>query len=71
LAYNNLGLFYFRQYDWGRALPLFEESLKINPDNAEAHYNLALVLRGIGRGADAASHFRIADRLRPRKGGRS
>ena len=66
LAYNNLGLYYYRQYDWGRALPMFEESLKINPDNAEAHYNLALLLRGTGREADAELHFRIAARLRPR-----
>lgn len=71
LAYNNLGLFYFRQFDWGRAVPMFEQSLKLNPDNAEAHYNLALVLRDIGRGAEADAHFRSADRLRPRKGRRS
>jgi tetratricopeptide (TPR) repeat protein len=71
MAYNNLGLFYYRQGDLGRALPLFQKSVQIKPDNAEAHYNLALVLRGIGMEADAASHFRIADRLRPRKGGRS
>jgi len=71
MAYNNLGLFYYRQYDWGRALPLFEQSLKIDSNNAEVHYNLALILRDIGREADAQTHFRIADRLRPRKGRRS
>jgi len=65
MAYNNLGLFYFRQGEWGRALPHFQESVRINPDNAEAHYNLALVLQGIGRGAEAASHFETASRLRP------
>jgi protein O-mannosyl-transferase len=71
MAYNNLGLFYFRQGDWGRALPLFQKSVTINPNNAEVHYNLALVLRGIGMEADAKSHFQIADHLRPRKSPRS
>ena len=71
MAYNNLGLFFYRQGDWGRALPLFQQSVKINPVSPEAHYNLGLELRGIGKEADAESHFRIAGHLRPRKGPRS
>jgi tetratricopeptide (TPR) repeat protein len=71
MAYNNLGLFLYRQGDVGRALPLFQKSLKINPDDPEAHYNLALVLRGIGREADAESQFRIVDHLRPHMGRQS
>jgi hypothetical protein len=65
MAYNNLGLYYFRQGEWGLALPRFRQSVTINPDNAEAHYNLALVLQGIGRDAEAESHFDTASRLRP------
>jgi Flp pilus assembly protein TadD len=64
MSYNNLGLFYLRQGDLGRALPLFRKSLTMNPDNAEAHYNLGVVLRDIGSAADAEAQFRIADRLR-------
>jgi hypothetical protein len=71
MAYNNLGLFLYRQGDLGRALPLFQQSVKINPDNPESHYNLAVVLRAIGMEADAQSHFRIADRLRPGTGRRN
>lgn len=71
MAYNNLGLFLYRQGDLGRALPLFQQSVNINPDNPESHYNLAVVLRAIGMEADAQSHFRIADHLRPRTGRRN
>jgi len=43
----------------------YREALRLRPDYAEAHNNLAILLRTRGEHADAAEHYRTALRLRP------
>jgi len=43
----------------------YQEALKLAPDSAEAHNNLAGVLVGLGRAEEAIPHFREAVRLAP------
>ena len=42
-----------------------DEALRLNPDDAEAHSNLASALQFQGRLADALQHAREAARLKP------
>ncbi len=39
----NLGLFYFRKQEYKRALPEFERTIKINPQDAESYYYLGYI----------------------------
>jgi tetratricopeptide (TPR) repeat protein len=50
------------------ALAGYLEVLQMDPDNAEAHYNLAIVLVRLGRNAEAVAHIREALRLKPELG---
>jgi Flp pilus assembly protein TadD len=43
----------------------YREALALRPDYAEAHNNLAIVLRNRGRLGEAASHYQEALRIRP------
>ena len=43
----------------------YREALKRRPDYAEAHNNLAIVLRHLGNEQEAAAHYRQALQLRP------
>jgi tetratricopeptide (TPR) repeat protein len=47
------------------AIPEFEKSLRLKPDYAEAHYNLAVALGKAGRVAEAIPHYQEALRLKP------
>src|SRR5438034_6725058 len=44
MAYNNLGIIMSQANRIPKAMELFKQALRINPDNAEAHYNLGNVL---------------------------
>ena len=50
---NDLGVVYFSKADWPQARQFFEEALKVNPNFAEAWYNLALVRAQIGETSGA------------------
>lgn len=43
----------------------YNEALRLNPDNPEAHYNLCLALLRLNRKEDAVHHCAEALRLRP------
>ncbi len=62
-ALNNLGNVHLQRGELAAAIERYEASLALDPDNGEAHYNLGLALRGQGREAEAAPHFRAAERL--------
>ena len=43
----------------------YEQALKLNAANPEAHYNLGLILLRLDRKAEASHHLQEALRLRP------
>jgi len=49
------------------ALRAWRESVRLDPHNAEFRYNLALLLHGMGRDAEALEHATEACRLNPGK----
>lgn len=51
--------------DYQEALPRFEESLRLNPEQPEAQNNICGVLLQLGRPAEAAAHCTEALKARP------
>ena len=51
--------------DLAGAIVGFREAVRLAPDNADAHYQLALALRKKGARAEARRHFEEAQRLAP------
>ena len=47
------------------AIGHFEQALRIKPDLAEAHYNLAVALEQTGKIEDAIRHYEQVLRLKP------
>jgi len=44
----------------------FAEAIKVDPNLAEAHYNLGLALHNQGKHAEATEHFKTAAKLAPK-----
>jgi tetratricopeptide (TPR) repeat protein len=40
---NNLGVVYFKQKQYDKALDQFQTAIRLKPDFADAYYNLAIV----------------------------
>jgi len=59
-AKNNEGVDHLVQGHYDVALKYFKEALAAKPDFAEAHFNLAVSLDGIGKHAEATSAFEKA-----------
>ena len=51
--------------DWESALRYFEKALEIDPNLAEAHYNLGITLKELGRLDDAEASFTQAIAMKP------
>ena len=47
------------------ALPAFQKAVDLMPDDAEAHYNLGVVLKSAGRLDEAAASYRRAIEIKP------
>lgn len=47
------------------ALPAFQKTAELMPDDAEAHYNLGIVLKSAGRLDDALTSYRRALKIKP------
>ncbi len=67
LPRNGLGVLYTEKRDFERAVSLFEEAIRLAPDFASAHLNLAQALRELGREAEALEHEREYERLEKRE----
>lgn len=65
LAYDNLAKVRIKQGRYGDAITHLSEALRLNPYDAEAHYDLASVLQQRGDREQAMVHFRTAIRLKP------
>ena len=49
----------------GEAITQYEQTLRIEPDYAEAHCNLGIALEKAGRMPEAIQHYKRALKLRP------
>jgi tetratricopeptide (TPR) repeat protein len=66
MAHNNLGVVLADQGRRDEAIAQFEQTLRLKPDHAEAHDNLAIQLAAIpGRLPEAIDHGELAVRLKP------
>ena len=65
IAHNNLAAYYVAQMRneeaWGHVI----EALRIRPNYAEAHVNLATILRRLGKADDSEREYRVALSLQP------
>ena len=64
-AYHNLGLAHRHLKNWPSAKTAYREALRLNPNLAEAHENLARVYVELGDLTLAITHFQKALELRP------
>jgi tetratricopeptide (TPR) repeat protein len=64
MAYNNLGIL-VSSNRIDDAIELYQQSLRINPNNAEAHLNIGNAALQLGRVAEAREQYQEAVRLRP------
>ncbi|MGO9246782.1 MAG: tetratricopeptide repeat protein [Verrucomicrobiia bacterium] len=65
LAWLNLGLIQYWDGHLDDAIGYFEQTLRVNPDSADAHSSLGIVLLQLGRTQEAASHLERALRIDP------
>jgi len=65
-GWQNLGQLYMDLTDWKKAEKAFRKVVELENDNAIAHFNLARVLRAVGRTAEADQEMDLAIRLDPR-----
>lgn len=65
-AWQNLGLLCIGKRDWEEAETAFRKVIELNQENAIAHFNLARVLRELGREKEAEKELEIALELDPR-----
>jgi len=64
-AYNNLGMLYFDQHDYGHAAQVLEQGLKLNPDMPTASAMLGLSYAQLGESEKAVPLLEAAVRLNP------
>lgn len=64
---TNLGNLRTEQGRLEEALPLYQQALSYDPDYANAHHNLAVAYRRLGRLDDAVRHLKQVHRLEGRR----
>lgn len=65
LVLNGLGQAHFALGRLQEAAQSFQQATLIQPDNAEAHYNLAVILQALGQNDQAASSYEAAIAHKP------
>ena len=61
----NAGVKALKKPDLVAAIASFREAITLAPDNAQAHFQLALALRRVGKPEEARAEFEAAKRLAP------
>jgi hypothetical protein len=64
-AHYNLGSVLLAQFEFARAIPVFQNAIALNPNWPELHNNLGLALRNEARHTEALASFKRALTLRP------
>jgi Tfp pilus assembly protein PilF len=64
--HNNLGFAYMQTGRAEDAKRHFQQAIDIDPDNADAHFNLGSILTSEHNPDQASQHYAIAARLDPR-----
>lgn len=62
-AKNNEGVDHLAQGHYEASVPFFQDALKFKDNFAEAHFNLAVALDGLGKHAEATEEFKKAKEL--------
>jgi len=65
VAHNNLANYYLLQQENQQALPHIQEALRIKPTYPQAHTNMALVLKRLGKFDDSEREYKTALDLQP------
>jgi tetratricopeptide (TPR) repeat protein len=65
-AWLGLGLAYVQQHKYAEARTPLERSLKLDPNIAEAEYQLGLVAKNLGASEESIQHFALAVQLQPK-----
>jgi Flp pilus assembly protein TadD len=65
LSHCRAGNEFFKAHDWQGAERMYRKALEINPNNAEVHSNLGVVLAARKRGDEAVAHYRKALEIKP------
>ena len=61
----SIGLGFLWAEDYEKALPYFEQAIRIKPDFAEAHFGLGVAYGNLGRHSEALEAFKQAMRIKP------
>jgi Flp pilus assembly protein TadD len=64
VAANQYGRIQFLQRRYSDAVKTFEQTIAIDPEDVQAHYNLMLCYRGLGRAADAEREQQLFQRFK-------
>ena len=64
-AYNKLAVIYLNSKDYRRALNYLKSALELEPDFADAHYNLGELYKELGQNDLSDFHYRQYLRLKP------
>ena len=65
--YNTLGVNYINNGQYNYAIDALKKAVKLNPSNAEAHFNLGRAYKRGGMDGNARAEFSISHRLNPNK----
>lgn len=63
--FGELARAYFETEEYEKALLWYKKVVELNPDNAEAHYTLAIILRDSGRPEEARAEAEMVKKIKP------
>jgi tetratricopeptide (TPR) repeat protein len=66
-AYLQLGILYFSQHQFDRAIASYKKAVEANPELGEAHYRLGVAYDRVGDSAEAKEEFQLHDEIEKRQ----